>query len=70
MAGEIAKGFAVFAGVASDVIRTCAREAEARGFSSFWVNHPGSVDGLGSLAQAAAETRRLDLGVGVIPLHT
>jgi alkanesulfonate monooxygenase SsuD/methylene tetrahydromethanopterin reductase-like flavin-dependent oxidoreductase (luciferase family) len=70
MAGEIAKGFAVFAGVTPDVIRSAAREAEARGFSSFWVNHPGPVDGLGSLAQAAAETRRLDLGVGVVPLHT
>ncbi|HKA61739.1 MAG TPA: LLM class flavin-dependent oxidoreductase [Methylomirabilota bacterium] len=70
MAGEIAKGFAVFAGVSPDVIRSAAREAEARGFSSFWVNHPGPVDGLGSLAQAAAETRRLDLGVGVVPLHT
>src|SRR5262245_5375183 len=70
MAGEIAKGFAVVAGVSPDVIRSAAREAEARGFSSFWVNHPGPVDGLGSLAQAAAETRRLDLGVGVVPLHT
>lgn len=70
MAGETAKGFAVFAGVSADVIKSSAREAEARGFTSFWVNHPGTVDGLGSLAQAAAETRRLDLGVGVIPLHT
>ena len=70
MAADIAKGFAVFAGVSAEIIRASAREAEARGFASFWVNHPGSVDGLGSLAQAAAETRRLDLGVGVIPLHT
>ncbi|HEX7786793.1 MAG TPA: LLM class flavin-dependent oxidoreductase, partial [Methylomirabilota bacterium] len=70
MTAEIAKGFAVFAGVSPEIIRASAREAEARGFGSFWVNHPGSVDGLASLAQAAAETRRLDLGVGVIPLHT
>ena len=53
MAADIAKGFAVFAGVSAEIIRASAREAEARGFASFWVNHPGSVDGLGSLAQAA-----------------
>jgi alkanesulfonate monooxygenase SsuD/methylene tetrahydromethanopterin reductase-like flavin-dependent oxidoreductase (luciferase family) len=56
--------------VSPEIIRASAREAEALGYRSFWVNHPGSVDGLGSLAHAAAETRRLDLGVGVIPLHT
>src|SRR5258705_2996771 len=70
MAADMAKGFAVFAGVAPEIIRASAREAEARGFASFWVNHPGPVDGLGSLAQGGAETQRIDLGVGVIPLHT
>ncbi len=70
MAAVTAKGFAVFAGVAPDIIRASAREAEAKGFASFWVNHPGPVDGLGALALAGAETRRVDLGVGVVPLHT
>jgi len=70
MATGTAKGFAVFAGVAPEIIRASAREAEALGYNSFWVNHPGSMDGLGSLAHAAAESRRLDLGVGVVPLHT
>ena len=65
-----ARGFAVFAGVSPEIIRESAREAEALGYASFWVNHPGPVDGLGSLAHAATETRRVDLGVGVIPLHT
>jgi alkanesulfonate monooxygenase SsuD/methylene tetrahydromethanopterin reductase-like flavin-dependent oxidoreductase (luciferase family) len=63
-------GFALFAATAPEIIRGCAREAEALGYTSFWVNHPGKVDGLASLALAAAETRRLDLGIGVIPLHT
>ena len=45
-------------------------EAEAAGYTSFWVNYPGSVDGLAALALAAAETTRIALGVGVIPLHT
>jgi len=46
------------------------REAEALGFSSFWVNHPGATDGLAALAIAARETQRIELGIGVIPLHT
>jgi len=63
-------GFALFAATPPDVIRATAREAEALGYRSFWVNHPGKTDGLGALAVAAAETRAVDLGVGVIPLHT
>ena len=45
-------GFALFAGIAPDVIRGSAREAESLGYDSFWVNHPGPVDGLASLAHA------------------
>ena len=64
------RGFALHAGVAPEVIRAAARAAEAAGYDSFWVNYPGPVDGLASLALAAAETRRIALGVGVVPLHT
>lgn len=63
-------GFALFAATPPDVIKATAREAEALGYRSFWVNHPGKTDGLGALAVAAAETRQIELGVGVIPLHT
>jgi alkanesulfonate monooxygenase SsuD/methylene tetrahydromethanopterin reductase-like flavin-dependent oxidoreductase (luciferase family) len=63
-------GFALFAATAPDIIRASAREAEALGYSSFWVNHPGSTDGLVALGHATRETRRIDLGIGVIPLHT
>jgi alkanesulfonate monooxygenase SsuD/methylene tetrahydromethanopterin reductase-like flavin-dependent oxidoreductase (luciferase family) len=66
----MAYGFAVFAGVAPEVIRASAREAETLGYRSFWVNHPGPVDGLAALAHAAGETRAIELGIGVIPLHT
>src|SRR2546428_807928 len=64
------RGFALFAGAAPEIIRASAREAEALGYSSFWVNHPGATDGLAALALAAKETRRIELGIGVIPLHT
>ena len=64
------QGFALFAGIPADVIKATAREAEALGYSSFWVNHPGPVDGLAALGAAARETRRVALGIGVIPLNT
>ncbi len=63
-------GFALHAGTAPEIIRTSAREAEGLGYSSFWVNHPGATDGLVALAEAASETERIDLGVGVVPLPT
>jgi len=58
------------AGTAPEIIRTSAREAEGLGYGSFWVNHPGATDGLVALVVAASETQRIDLGVGVVPLHT
>jgi alkanesulfonate monooxygenase SsuD/methylene tetrahydromethanopterin reductase-like flavin-dependent oxidoreductase (luciferase family) len=64
------RGFALHAGVAPEVIRAAARAVEAAGYDSFWVNYPGPVDGLAALALAAAETTRIALGVGVVPLHT
>jgi alkanesulfonate monooxygenase SsuD/methylene tetrahydromethanopterin reductase-like flavin-dependent oxidoreductase (luciferase family) len=64
------QGFALFAATAPEIIGASAREAEGLGYSSFWVNHPGATDGLASLAVAAKETRRIELGIGVIPLHT
>jgi len=66
----MAQGFALFAGTTAENIRASAREAEQLGYSSFWVNHPGSTDGLAALAHAAGETKRIELGIGVIPLHT
>src|SRR3989449_1388908 len=63
-------GFALFAGAAPEILRASAREAEGLGYSSFWVNHPGATDGLAAVALAAGETRRIELGIGVIPLHT
>ena len=66
----MALGFALFAGTSADIIRGSAQEAEKLGYTSFWVNHPGATDGLGSLAHAAGATQRIALGIGVIPLHT
>ena len=65
----MSRGIAVYAGIPADIIRAIARETEAAGYGSFWVNHPPTMDGLAALAAAARETRRIELGVGVIPLQ-
>ena len=65
----MARGIAVYAGLPPEVLHATARETEALGYGSFWVNHPPAVDGLAALAAAARETKRIQLGVGVIPLH-
>ena len=64
------RGFALFAGTPPDVVRACAREAEQLGYGTFWVNYPGRIDGLAALGPAAETTGRIELGVGVVPLHT
>ena len=67
MATGTAKGFAVFAGVSPEIIRASAREAEALGYRSFWVNNPGPVDGLKQMI----ECRRGVTGVGdVLTVHS
>src|SRR5439155_7865529 len=38
--------------------------------SSFGFNHPGATNEHATLAIAARETQRIELGIGVIPLHT
>jgi alkanesulfonate monooxygenase SsuD/methylene tetrahydromethanopterin reductase-like flavin-dependent oxidoreductase (luciferase family) len=64
---ETKRGFGVASALPADVIREAARQAEALGYDSFWVNYAGN-DGLVSLAVAAAVTTRVRLGIGVIPL--
>jgi alkanesulfonate monooxygenase SsuD/methylene tetrahydromethanopterin reductase-like flavin-dependent oxidoreductase (luciferase family) len=64
------RGFALFAGIDAGLLGQAGQEAEALGYASFWVNHPGRTDGLAALAAAAGATRRIALGVGVVPLHT
>ena len=63
----MALGFALFAGTSTEIILASAREAEQLGYSSFWVNHPGATDGLAVLAHAAAETKRIALGMPAQP---
>ena len=54
----MALGFALFAATAAEVIRAAAREAEALGYTSFWVNHrarpTGSLPSPRALARPSA----------------
>lgn len=61
-------GFGVAGGLDPAIVRTVAREAEAHGFMTFWANDTPVGDGLATLAEAAAVTSTIRLGVGVIPL--
>jgi alkanesulfonate monooxygenase SsuD/methylene tetrahydromethanopterin reductase-like flavin-dependent oxidoreductase (luciferase family) len=63
------RGVALFAGTPGDVVAETALLVEQGGYRSFWLNHPGRTDGIAGLAPAAAATSRLELGVGVVPLH-
>ena len=60
---------ALFAGTPADVVAVSARSAEELGYRSFWLNHPGSTDGVAALSVAARASAAIDLGVGVVPLH-
>ncbi|HEU5431195.1 MAG TPA: LLM class flavin-dependent oxidoreductase [Thermomicrobiales bacterium] len=62
------RGFGVAGALPHDIVRTLAPAAEAAGYRTFWVNDTPQGDGLAALAAAAAVTRAIRLGVGVIPL--
>lgn len=62
------RGFGIAAAVAHDVTRVVAHEAEALGYTSFWVNDTPGADGLAALVAAAETTDRIRLGVGVVAL--
>ena len=58
------RGFGITGGLAPDIVRAIAPEAEARGYATFWANDTPGRDGLATLAEAAAVTSRIGLGVG------
>ena len=61
-------GFGVAGTLDHAIVRRLAVAAEEAGYAAFWVNDLPGGEGLAGLAAAASVTRRLMLGVGVIPL--
>lgn len=62
------RGFGVAGGLDLGIIEVLAREAEALGYRTFWVNDTPAGDGLAALAEVASVTKTMRLGVGVVPL--
>jgi alkanesulfonate monooxygenase SsuD/methylene tetrahydromethanopterin reductase-like flavin-dependent oxidoreductase (luciferase family) len=59
----------VTAGLGARVAGDLAARCEELGYDSLWSNDDPTAPGLETLAQFAAAAPRLELGVGVLPLH-
>src|SRR5919106_158294 len=63
------RGLGVTAGLDVGLARELAAHCEQLGFHSLWSNDEPAARGLDTLAQFAAATAKVQLGVGVLPLH-
>jgi alkanesulfonate monooxygenase SsuD/methylene tetrahydromethanopterin reductase-like flavin-dependent oxidoreductase (luciferase family) len=63
------RGLGVTAGLESGLARELAAQCEQLGYQSLWSNDEPAAPGLDTVAQFAAATENVELGVGVLPLH-
>jgi alkanesulfonate monooxygenase SsuD/methylene tetrahydromethanopterin reductase-like flavin-dependent oxidoreductase (luciferase family) len=63
------RGLGVTAGLDAGLARELAAQGERLGYRSLWSNDEPAASGLCTLAQFAAATTKVELGVGVLPLH-
>jgi alkanesulfonate monooxygenase SsuD/methylene tetrahydromethanopterin reductase-like flavin-dependent oxidoreductase (luciferase family) len=63
------RGVGVTAGLDVGLARELAAHSEQLGYHSLWSNDEPDARGLDTLAQFSAATARVELGVGVLPLH-
>src|SRR5215208_7823545 len=63
------RGLGINAGLDAGLARELAARCEELGYHSVWSNDEPDARGLDTLAQFSAATARLQLGVGVLPLH-
>ena len=57
------------AGLEAGLARELAAHCEELGYQSLWSNDEPAAPGLDTLAEFAAATKKVQLGVGVLPLH-
>ena len=57
------------AGLDAGLAREMAAHCEQLGYQSLWSNDEPAAPGLATLAEFAAATEKIQLGVGVLPLH-
>ena len=63
------RGLGVAAGLDGGLVRELAARCEQLGYQSLWSNDEPAAPGLATLAEFAAATEKVELGVGVLPLH-
>jgi alkanesulfonate monooxygenase SsuD/methylene tetrahydromethanopterin reductase-like flavin-dependent oxidoreductase (luciferase family) len=63
------RGLGVTAGLDAGLARELAAQCEQLGYHSLWSNDEPAAPGLDTLAQFAEASARVQLGVGVLPLH-
>jgi alkanesulfonate monooxygenase SsuD/methylene tetrahydromethanopterin reductase-like flavin-dependent oxidoreductase (luciferase family) len=64
-----ARGLGIDAGLDAGLARDLAARCEELGYHSLWSNDGPGARGLDTLARFAESTSRIELGVGVMPLH-
>jgi alkanesulfonate monooxygenase SsuD/methylene tetrahydromethanopterin reductase-like flavin-dependent oxidoreductase (luciferase family) len=65
----VRRGLGIRAGLDPGLAGDLAARCEGLGYDSLWSNDEPDARGLNTVAQFAAATAKLDLGVGVLPLH-
>lgn len=68
METQTQRGFGLAGQTPPETIRQAGLAVEHAGYDSFWLSNPPGQNALQPLASVAAETQRLMVGVGVIPL--
>ena len=63
------RGLGVTAGLDAGIARELAAQCEQLGYHSLWSNDEPAAPGLDTLAEFATATAKVQLGVGVLPLH-
>jgi alkanesulfonate monooxygenase SsuD/methylene tetrahydromethanopterin reductase-like flavin-dependent oxidoreductase (luciferase family) len=63
------RGLGITAGLDAGLARELAARCEQLGYHSLWSNDEPAARGLDTLAQFSAATAKVELGVGVLPLH-
>jgi alkanesulfonate monooxygenase SsuD/methylene tetrahydromethanopterin reductase-like flavin-dependent oxidoreductase (luciferase family) len=63
------RGLGITAGLDPGLARELAAHCEQLGYHSLWSNDEPAAGGLDTVARFAAVTERVELGVGVLPLH-
>jgi alkanesulfonate monooxygenase SsuD/methylene tetrahydromethanopterin reductase-like flavin-dependent oxidoreductase (luciferase family) len=66
---SVQRGLGVTAGLDAGLARELAAHCEQLGYQSLWSNDEPTAPGLDTLAEFAAATTNIQLGVGVLPLH-